>query len=804
MKHTLLTILFPCLALCSQAQTIFRTTFDSQEEFDAWTVINANEDEKTWIFSPSNDAGKRTYYSYDSTNGADDWLISPAIIPEVSGTYLVSYSFTGSSSVESLKMYYGSAPTVDALSENLAAEYPSIDATEHTGFFFVDGKAGEPFYVAFYACSAPDKFRLFAQSLEVKLANNPIDLTITEFVSPVNGENLGSDEKVTLKIANKGMAAAAAGSYSVNLHLGDEDITTETINQDIPVDGEIEVTLSKGVDLSVPHHTYKLIANVNHPDDISSGNNSLTASVRHYGAATEPYSMGFEADEDVSDIKFFNLNEDTGYWSLQINSFWVAPSRTGYRSMCYNYSKVNQADDWAILDGIEMKAGYHVVKFWVSTIDDRHSEAFSLYWGNEATPEAMTNKIAEFDPITQAEYKQMFCIFYLDKDQTVYVGFHATSPADQNWIAIDDVQIETISATDVDLGVSAISMPTDGAFVPLKADHNLSYSVVNNGIADVEGVVVIKIDGEVVSQHNVTLAAQEEKEITVEDFIANLAVGKHTIELVIENDNDNNANNNSMSSTFTIVGTPDIAWDFEDNTVPETFTMRDESTYDLSQEAIEEFGEKGMGIMEIDTHKYYGNYMLAISTWLTEARDADRRLILPKIHVDSEDATFVMNAGSTNASIKESYRIEISDESDSWWDFDNYLSVSGESYVRQNRGVDLGSFVGKDIYVSVHFTTYNGDCLTLDNIGLTGCSLAKDSDASVSNISISDQPLFDFDGQILTFGDFDSVDLSLYNMSGQLIYSATGKTFALSQLPMGVYVLKAATPNGVAIKKIVK
>lgn len=806
MKHILLSVLALASCIGVQAQTIYSTTLNTQEEFDEWTVINANNDTnfsgepQTWCFSPTNTDGQRTYYSYHTTNKADDWLISPAITPSASGDYLVSYKFEGGTSYpESLKMFYGSAPTIEALSKNLGADYPEVTGV-NTGYFFVKAQAGVPFYVAFYACSEPDRYRLYAEGLEVKLCENPVDLAITEITAPTSKEGLTNAESVKLKIANTGLADAAAGSYTVTINVDGVDQFTETINQPIPQNGEIEVTLNGKIDLSTSHHTYAVKATVNNADDISSSNNSLTASIRHIGPAVEPYTMGFETTEDLSDLLFYDLNNDDAHWSVQVNSFFVAPSRTGQGSLCYNYSKVNQADDWAILDGIQMKAGYHVLKFWVSTMDDSHTEAFSVFWGNQATPTAMKNKIAEYDPITQAEYKQKICIFKLDSDQTVYIGFHATSPADQNWIGIDDVEVNSISATDVDLAITEISNPI--GFLPILSNHDVVFKAMNEGVSDTKGTIKVAIDGTSVYEKEVTLIAQVEQQFTLAGLIDNLADGEHTLSVSIVNASDVNSNNNTEEVSFTKLGSPDLSWDFEGDGVPKELTVRSEDTYTLSDAAFDEFGETGVNIMQIENHQYYGRHMLGISTWFTETGSADRWVVLPKIHVNSANSCFVLNAGSANSSISERYRVKVSDGDDVWYDYTSLLSVDKENYVRKNRGFKFGEdYAGKDVYVAINVTTYDGDCLTIDNIGLHDCNIAN---TGVNDISIKDGSNFLFDGNTLSFGDNNSVSLNVYNVNGKLVYTANGKSFNISNLAKGVYIIRAVTANGVQTGKIVK
>ena len=85
------------VATVANAGEVFYTAdFNTEEGFSSWTVVDANNDGKTWGYSASNDEGLRVFYSYDSSNQADDWLISPAFVPEASGRYLVRYGFKGS------------------------------------------------------------------------------------------------------------------------------------------------------------------------------------------------------------------------------------------------------------------------------------------------------------------------------------------------------------------------------------------------------------------------------------------------------------------------------------------------------------------------------------------------------------------------------------------------------------------------------------------------------------------------------------------------------------------------------------
>lgn len=787
MKKLFTSLAVLALAITANAQTLFTSPLDSQEDFARWTVVDNNRDGATWVYSSSGDVGKRVYYNYSGSNKADDWLISPEIKATEAGQYLVTYSYQGGDSMaESMKVYTGSQSTVDVLQTGMQKEYASILGA-HSDYFLVNLEAGESFYLAFQACSAADRFRLYLSDIEVKKCSSLVDLAVTELVSPTSSEELTDSEKVTIKVANKGADAAVAGSSTVTLYVDGVEMFTEPIAQEIAAGEEITLELATPVDLSVAHHTYSVTAVVNNADDISMTNNTLTASVRHIGPATEPYTMGFEADEDLSEIKFLNVNQDSGYWSIQTDSMMVAPSHTGMRSMCYNYSTTNQADDWAFLDGISMSAGYHVLKYWVSTMDDSHKESYSIWWGNEASVAGMTNKIAEYENYTGAEYTEKVVIFELKEDQTVYVGFHATSAADQNWIAIDDISIYSISADDVEIAVSNLSNPTD--YLVIKSNQDVVFDVMNQGVVDVNATVNIYVDDENIYSKEETLTAQINKTFTISDILSNIAEGEHVLKVNVYNAAETNTDDNTLVQTFRKLGEAPIMWDFENGKVPEEFTIRAEDNYTLSESAIAEFGETGVGIVEMEQNQYYGKYMLGMSSWFTQLGYADRWLVLPQVHVDEDDACFVWNAGSLDAYINEKYSVEISTKKDIYYNYTEALAVTAEDYHRHNRGVSLKKYVGKDIYIAIHLTTYDGDAIAFDNLGLYGCTCEQFS--GVKDIIDADS----------LSGD---TRVSVYDLNGRVLYNGDGSAFSLSGLAKGTYVLKTTSAEGTVTRKVIR
>ena len=92
-------------ATAEENAPIFETSFNTAEDFAAWTVKDVNKDGTTWTFNA--ETTPHVYYQYHNTNTGDDWLISPEITPAADGTLMVHYLFKGSSFGESFEVYTG-------------------------------------------------------------------------------------------------------------------------------------------------------------------------------------------------------------------------------------------------------------------------------------------------------------------------------------------------------------------------------------------------------------------------------------------------------------------------------------------------------------------------------------------------------------------------------------------------------------------------------------------------------------------------------------------------------------------------
>lgn len=660
----------------------------------------------------------------------------------------------------------------------------AVKGERTTDYFFYNAKAGVPFRVGFHTTSPANQWRFYMCSFEVKQVNKVVDMKVADVVSPVSGENLTNAETVKVKVVNDG--SDASGAFEVAYQIDGNEPVKEKVEQPLAAGDTLVYTFKTKADLSIPRHKYTIKAYAVEPDDINNDNDTTTVTVRHNAPLTPPCAWGFEPGSDKDDFKFYNLNSDDGDWEVY-QSLYMNMARTGNGCLAYNYNSDNNADDWAMLDPINVEAGNYVLRYWYSGTDG-HTEKLGVYWGNGNKPADMKNKLDDID-VKQGRYQEAFKIIHFDKPQTIYLGFYAHSDKDENWLTVDDVQFYKAENDAVDLSVTDMAKPYD--FVRTPNDKDIAFTLQNIGIKDADGKLLVYVDGDKKNEERLTIKAQEIKNMTAKDVLSGLEVGKHTVKVAIESAADNMPDNNSLEKEITVLGKPSMMYDFETGKIPSdlTFYVGDDGTVD--SDAGEEFNKEGWGIFNIEKNEMLGEHVLAGTSWIDDVSSPDRWIILPKIHVSGDDAALAWDAMSFNQNMLEDYNVKISDGSgnpaDYWYTTD--LKVQGETTTPKTRGLSLAKYAGKDIYIAFNLVTKKGEALCLDNIGVYG-----DIATGISAVKGDSQGAFFVgDGSCVATG---AKSVSVADMSGRVVAEANAEVVSLSRLNAGVYIATARYADG--------
>lgn len=164
------------------------TTFDltKKDVFEIFQVIDANDDEKTWKWSES----YGTYYSYNSSLAADDYLVSAPVKFEAGKNYrvVVTANCADADYPEAFRVLVGKEATVAGLNTLIAdTTWVATEEAESNEAEFTASEDGN-FYVAIHAVSPANMWRLNISSLAIEKGAEPTaPAAATEFAA-VAGE----------------------------------------------------------------------------------------------------------------------------------------------------------------------------------------------------------------------------------------------------------------------------------------------------------------------------------------------------------------------------------------------------------------------------------------------------------------------------------------------------------------------------------------------------------------------------------------------------------------------------------------
>lgn len=140
-------------------------TCDFESGLAGWTIIDANEDGKTWT---EYDGSVRV--QYNSSLDMDDWLITPPMKLEAGKAYNVSFQAksNGTSFPERIEVKYGKANTAEGMTETLV---PATDLTTGEWVDFAQMLAPEEdgtYYIGFHGISDADMFYLWLDNFQIE------------------------------------------------------------------------------------------------------------------------------------------------------------------------------------------------------------------------------------------------------------------------------------------------------------------------------------------------------------------------------------------------------------------------------------------------------------------------------------------------------------------------------------------------------------------------------------------------------------------------------------------------------------
>ena len=206
------------LATLAQAKTVPYAT----DMTDGWTIVDVNNDSKTWEVTTSSSAStgydKGVKYGYHSTNAANDWIISPSVTLTAGTEYKVKFWHKeGSASFkENFSLYASTGSTPESLAAGtLIADFNQSYTSEWTKavYVFKPTESGD-YHFGFKAYSDMDKLNIMLTGFEVAFnafapapvtgftvtpgANRALEATLAWTLPTTDNEGVPFGEGVTI------------------------------------------------------------------------------------------------------------------------------------------------------------------------------------------------------------------------------------------------------------------------------------------------------------------------------------------------------------------------------------------------------------------------------------------------------------------------------------------------------------------------------------------------------------------------------------------------------------------------------
>ncbi|MEG1499040.1 MAG: choice-of-anchor J domain-containing protein [Bacteroidales bacterium] len=283
----------------------FVESFNTKETLEqAWTIIDANKDKKTWAFNRASDAtgeeggmgeGGSMRCRFNSDMASDDYLVTMDPIAIKAGkAYINFYLAVQGSKEESMDLLYGTSSDVSKMS--VLEAFPKMKDMEWCFHNTSFQSEGGNYYFAFHAKSQADQVGVKVDEIRVDtgiFVGIP-DLVLKEVVLPVAACDLSATATIQAVVKNSG--SEAIRGFQLSYQIDDKAVVSEKFTDTIEVGNIKTITFATTADFSA-QATYKAKVYGTCIGDVVAKNDTMEAQTINFVPATVPYVSDFSAME---------------------------------------------------------------------------------------------------------------------------------------------------------------------------------------------------------------------------------------------------------------------------------------------------------------------------------------------------------------------------------------------------------------------------------------------------------------------------------------------------------------------------
>lgn len=166
----------------------YEETFDTDGDVAGYTIIDANNDSRTWAYFSAT-ASMRANYS--SKNKGDDWLITPPVKLKADETYCFHFDAVNKQKyVERFEVKVGNAPTVEGMTQVIVDTVTLAGFEASTPTVYYKAPADGNYYFGIHYVSDANMFGIYADNIAIDAgtpATAPDTVSALAFVNDPTG-----------------------------------------------------------------------------------------------------------------------------------------------------------------------------------------------------------------------------------------------------------------------------------------------------------------------------------------------------------------------------------------------------------------------------------------------------------------------------------------------------------------------------------------------------------------------------------------------------------------------------------------
>ena len=763
---------------CTVTNFPYSFEFDDAGMADCWDVIDANNDGSTFTVATSSGYA---YYTYNTTNPANDWLISPQFV--LTGNEMASFDYWCSSSSwpEKFMVYALGSDTVLLVDTVTVTNSSSAPVTQYLALNALTGT----YRIGIRCVSEEDQFRLYIDNFSVfsaGTANLTVNPNSIDFgVLPV-GSTGNSTFDLTILNASANITVSTTAPFTVSL-----DNSTFATSVTIP-------TPSSAVASQTIYVAYNPTTAGAHNGQVSISTTGATQTVTLAGTGVEcnvittfPFSETFlETSTTVPCWQIVDHNNDG-------NTFIM---NTSAGQVVYSYSSTNAADEYLISPEMTLGTNFfgHVDYACASS---SYPERFSVYViPANGTIDNAINIVPSVN-VTNTSFETLNFGLAAYANQTIRIAIKAESDADMYLLGFTNFVVQEMPAASIVVDPTSMSFSgVAGNTTSAQTANVTAYSLTSNITVSTTAPFEVSTNG---TSFGATAS------IPASDIVNSMIYVRYAPTTTGTHNGTVTLTSGSITATINVTGT---AMDcsqgqtlpfFEgfENELTECWTILDE---DGDGYSWENYGMEA----------YDGDGCISSASYINNvgALEPDNWLITPALSIPSQGANLTFYVVAQDASYaEEHYGVYVSTSGTAPSNFtllyEEDLDADGgprDQGTWKQKQVNL-PYGGQTIRLAIrHFNVTDMFFINIDNLNVTAGVGVENHDGM--NTKVYPNPA----NNVLNINATCNINrIEVYNVMGQMVgmYEANDVNAQINTTAFanGVYTVKIATENGTTTKK---